>query len=153
MIAEAVRDDEDPAPRRDPEEAALNCCRANSGPAESTGGQRKSVHASSHDSRHDTPHAQPPDTWRSDMAQVSSSSTILIDAETGEGSRRDRRLSAGAAQNPRRTTATIGWCPAGRAGGPSPRKLQATKSRVRAVQAEVDVAGHTVIERTSTRHW
>jgi len=32
-------------------------------------------------------------------------------------------------------------------------KLQATKSRVRDVQVDVDVAGHTVIERTRTHPW
>lgn len=82
------------------------------------------------------------------MAQVTSSSTILIDADPAKvldaiadyGQVRPRILS------PHYSEYRVVSGGQGR-GTVAEWKLQATKSRARQVRAEVDVAGHTVIEK------
>jgi hypothetical protein len=83
------------------------------------------------------------------MGQVSASSTVVIDAEPETmfgGSRGITRPSAGRS-SPRSTAPPPGARGGQRAGTVATGKLQATKSRVRDVKVNVDVAGHTVIER------
>lgn len=85
---------------------------------------------------------------RSDMAQVSSSSTILIDAEPAKvlDAIADYRQVRPRILSSHYSDYRVVSGGQGR-GTVAAWKLQATKSRVRAVQADVDVAGHTVIER------
>jgi hypothetical protein len=82
------------------------------------------------------------------MGQVSASSTVLIDAEP------ETVLAAVAdyqAVRPKILSAHYSDCrvlDCGQAAGTAATwKLQAIKSRVRDVKANVDVAGHTVIEK------
>lgn len=82
------------------------------------------------------------------MGQVSSSSTILIDAEPAKvlaaiADYREVRPKILGSQYSEYRVVEGGQ---GR-GTVASWKLQATKSRVRTVQAAVDVAGHTVIEK------
>jgi len=82
------------------------------------------------------------------MGQVSAASTVLIDAPAGA------RAGGGGGLPDRATedsVPAIQRLPGTRrrqgAGTVATWKLQATKSRVREVKANVDVAGHTVIEK------
>lgn len=82
------------------------------------------------------------------MAQVSSSSTILIDAEPAKvlDAIADYRQMRPRILSPHYTEYRVVSGGHGR-GTVAAWKLQATKSRARQVHAEVDVAGHTVIEK------
>ena len=82
------------------------------------------------------------------MGQVSAASTILINAEPAAVFAAVADYQTSARRSCPRSTATTRCCRAARAQGTVANwKLQATKSRVRDVQANVDVAGHTVIEK------
>lgn len=82
------------------------------------------------------------------MAQVSSSSTVLIDAEPARvlDAIADYEQVRPAILSPHYSDYRVITGGHGR-GTVAAWRLQATKSRVRHIQADVDVAGHTVIER------
>ncbi len=82
------------------------------------------------------------------MAQVSSSSSILIDAEPAKvlDAIADYQQVRPRILSPHYSEYRVLSGGQGR-GTVAAWKLQATKSRVRHVQADVDVAGHTVIEK------
>lgn len=82
------------------------------------------------------------------MGQVSAASTILIDAEPAKvlDAVADYRDVRPKILSPRYSEFQVLQGGQGR-GTVAKWKLQATKSRVREVQADVDVAGHTVIEK------
>ena len=82
------------------------------------------------------------------MGQVSASSTILIDADpaTVLGAVADYRTVRPKILSPHYSQYTVLTGGQGQ-GTVASWKLQATKSRSREVQAAVDVAGHTVIEK------
>lgn len=82
------------------------------------------------------------------MAQVSSSSTTLIAADPGRAldAVADYRRVRPRILSPQYSDFQVVSGGQGR-GTVAAWKLQATKSRVRQVQVEVDVAGHTVIEK------
>lgn len=82
------------------------------------------------------------------MAQVSSSSTILINAEPAKvlDAIADYQQVRPKILSPHYSEYRVLTGGQGR-GTVASWKLQATKSRVRQIRAEVDVAGHTVIEK------
>lgn len=82
------------------------------------------------------------------MAQVSSSSTTLIDADPGRALEAvaDYRQVRPRILSPQYSDYQVVSGGQGR-GTVAAWKLRATKSRVRQVQVDVDVAGHTVIEK------
>lgn len=82
------------------------------------------------------------------MAQVSSSSTILINAEPAAvlDAIADYQQVRPKILSPHYSEYRVLTGGQGR-GTVASWKLQATKSRVRQIRAEVDVAGHTVIEK------
>ena len=82
------------------------------------------------------------------MGQVSAASTILIDAEPAKvlDAVADYRDVRPKILSPQYSHFLVLQGGQGR-GTVAKWKLQATKSRVREVQADVDVAGHTVIEK------
>lgn len=82
------------------------------------------------------------------MGQVSASSSILIDAEPAAvlDAIADYQVVRPKILTPRYSEYTVVTGGHGR-GTVASWKLQATKSRVRQVRAEVDLAGHTVIEK------
>ena len=83
------------------------------------------------------------------MGQVSASSTVLINAAARRRAHRGRRLPDTVRPkilSPQYSEYQVLQGGPG-AGTVATWKLQATKSRVRDVQATVDVAGHTVIEK------
>ena len=82
------------------------------------------------------------------MGQVSASSTVLIDAAVDAVFAAVADYRHGAAEDPARAVQRLsGASGRGRGGTVATWKLPATKSRVRDVQAGVDVAGKTVIEK------
>ncbi|AOS90468.2 polyketide cyclase [Mycobacterium intracellulare subsp. chimaera] len=82
------------------------------------------------------------------MGQVSADSTILINAEPAAtlAAVADYQTVRPKILSPQYSDYQV-LQGAGRAGSPQAGRLQATKSRVRDVQVNVDVAGHTVIEK------
>ena len=82
------------------------------------------------------------------MGQISASSTILIDAEPGKvlDAVADYRGVRPKILSPHYSEYTVLEGGQGR-GTVAAWKLQATKSRSRQIRADVDVAGHTVIEK------